>query len=735
MADIAQLGLEVRSDSVVTANDRLRDFDGQAERTNRAADAMRKTIIRAAAAFAAFIGAAASIRQFITNTVEAERAQAQLAAAIQSTGGAAGRTLAQLNENAAALQSMTIYGDEAINALQGVLLTFTRIRGDEFDQATYAVLDMATALKMDLQSAAIQVGKALNDPILGVTALGRAGVQFTESQKEMIKSLVETGQTAEAQRVILAELNTQFEGSAEAARNTLGGALTALGNAWGDLFEVAGPASERLRQSIEGLILLITSDGFVGGVQAIGAWFFGAMSTAIGAIGSIINVIDQFSDHILVAVAALSGFFAPVIIAGLGAVTFAIGTGMVGAVRALTAAMLANPLGLLIAGIAAAVTAAYLFRDQIKQVLGVDVVEVAKGAGNAIVGAFDLAFRNIQSIWGAMPGVIGDIAIGTANNVIAAIEGMVNGAIGLLNGLVDMANNIPGVDIGRMGDVSFGELDNPHSGATGQLDLQMALNKHIVDGTDYIGEWTAALGEAWATAEGATDQLNALSDAIGGGEGLGGEGGGGGINEALEAANDNLLQLQDSLMHVLATPADPFVTLQNEIAGLNQLLAAGVISWDQYAAAVQRATAGAASDTLTSVSQITGILAGAFEDNKALAIANTVISTAAGVMKAFEQGGMFAFPMAAAIAAAGVAQIGTIMSAKPGGGSGGVRAPGASAPASAAPQQQAQRETVINLTLGGNGRYSRDDVRDLLEQMTSELDDGVGTKFKLAVNQ
>jgi len=89
----------------------------------------------------------------------------------------------------------------------------------------------------DLKSAAVQVGTALNDPILGVSALARSGIQFSEDQKKMIKSLVDTGKHAEAQRVILKELESQFGGAAKAGAQGLGGALSQLGNAFGDMLE------------------------------------------------------------------------------------------------------------------------------------------------------------------------------------------------------------------------------------------------------------------------------------------------------------------------------------------------------------------------------------------------------------------------------------------------------------------------------------------------------------------
>lgn len=190
---------------------------------------------------AAFAGGVMAL--VIKNSMEAQRATAQLGAVLKSTGGVSGQTMASLDSMATALERTTIYGDEAVKSVQGLLLTFTRIKGGEFKQATQAVLAMATALGSDTKTAAIQVGKALQDPILGITALRKAGVNFSAGQKAVIKDLVDTGRAAEAQAMILKELQVEFGGSAEAARKTLGGAIAFLSNQMGNFFEVSQEGS------------------------------------------------------------------------------------------------------------------------------------------------------------------------------------------------------------------------------------------------------------------------------------------------------------------------------------------------------------------------------------------------------------------------------------------------------------------------------------------------------------
>lgn len=174
--------------------------------------------------------------------LDAEQAQAQLNAVITSTGGAAGVTTDMANEYADALSKVTMFDDEAILGGEAMLLTFTNIGEDVFPQATATILDMSQALGQDLNSSAMQLGKALNDPIQGITALRRVGVTFTEDQEKMIKTMVESGDVAGAQKMILAELSKEFGGSATAAGETMAGQLAILNTELGNVKEEAGAA-------------------------------------------------------------------------------------------------------------------------------------------------------------------------------------------------------------------------------------------------------------------------------------------------------------------------------------------------------------------------------------------------------------------------------------------------------------------------------------------------------------
>lgn len=185
-----------------------------------------------------------SFGKIIEETSKAESALAKLDNAVKNNGGAAGQSTSELAAFSSELQKLTTFSDESVQEMQSLLLTFRQIGGNEFQRAEVAILDLATALGRDLNSSALLVGRALADPIKGMSALSRSGIVLAKDQKDLIKRLTETGRAAEAQQVLLGELEKRFGGAAQAARNTFGGALAGLKNGFGDLLEAKGGLPE-----------------------------------------------------------------------------------------------------------------------------------------------------------------------------------------------------------------------------------------------------------------------------------------------------------------------------------------------------------------------------------------------------------------------------------------------------------------------------------------------------------
>lgn len=296
MTSIATLGIEVKSRGVKEAERDLKALEKQGEATERAATKMGKAWgLAIGGAVVAGVGVAAlAFKKYIANSIEAEKVQAQLAQRIKSTGMAAGLAIGDLNKMADALQAATTFDDESIGKAQAVLLTFTKVGKESFGRATEAILDMSTALGKDLQSSALQVGKALNDPVKGVRALGEAGVQFTQSQKDTIKALVETGDVARAQSLILKELETQMGGSARAARDTLGGAIDALKNSFNNLLEGEAGGLRGTKDAVNNLNAQLNDPGLKAGIDSMASGLISIANAAIVATSKLGSVLGAY---------------------------------------------------------------------------------------------------------------------------------------------------------------------------------------------------------------------------------------------------------------------------------------------------------------------------------------------------------------------------------------------------------------------------------------------------------
>jgi hypothetical protein len=159
---------------------------------------------------------------------ELERVTNATEGVIKSTGSAAGVTAKEIRDMAQALEDVTTADDKVIQGGQNLLLTFTNIGEDVFPKATKSMVDLGIAMAQgdvanaDFKASAIQIGKALNDPIKGITALTRVGVSFTEQQKAQIKAMVEAGDVAGAQTIILQELEREFGNAGKAAGQGFG---------------------------------------------------------------------------------------------------------------------------------------------------------------------------------------------------------------------------------------------------------------------------------------------------------------------------------------------------------------------------------------------------------------------------------------------------------------------------------------------------------------------------------
>jgi hypothetical protein len=331
---------------------------------------------------------------------------AQVAQGIETTGGAAGRTIEQLQEQAEKLENTTLFSSQQTEGAQALILTFTAIKGAIFDEAIPAIQDLATRMggdgPADLKGASIQVGKALNDPIRGITALQRVGVSFNKVQKDQIENLAKHNHLADAQRLILNELNKEFGGSAAAARRAAGPQAD-LTQAYDKLLKAVGPLIQK------GIAPLVT--WMAKGVTILTDWvshFDVVIDAAKNGWKWIKQNADVFEDLAIGIGSSTAAFLIanPTVIAYGASLaadaiiggTLALVTGALTAAQwLLNAAMTANPIGLIIVAVGALIGGliyAYHHSEKFRAILaGIGsvagtLIDIFVGLGKAIIGAF-----------------------------------------------------------------------------------------------------------------------------------------------------------------------------------------------------------------------------------------------------------------------------------------------------------------------------------------------------------
>ncbi|QPM89385.1 phage tail length tape measure family protein [Pseudooceanicola algae] len=246
-----------------------------------------------------------------------EQAVASVQAALISMGHGAGYTIGQLEKMASAIQNESLYGDEEIlSKVTANLLTFGNVQGDVFSRAQQNAVDLSARLGQDLQSSAVMLGKALNDPIKGLTALTRVGVSFTDQQQQQIKAMAKAGDVAGAQALMLDELERQYRGQAKALAETDSGKVTQAMNAIGDAFEKVGAVilpvvadlAEDVKRAAEWFQTL--SPGIQSTIVTLGAFAaaLGPVTLALGAlVGSLTILSGPIGLAVIAAIAVIAG--------------------------------------------------------------------------------------------------------------------------------------------------------------------------------------------------------------------------------------------------------------------------------------------------------------------------------------------------------------------------------------------------------------------------------------------
>lgn len=354
--------------------------------------------------------AVSKIVDFGKETVKAAEdsavAHERLVAVFKAGGDASGKAAADAEKYAGVLSKQTGIDDEVVMGAQAILATFhslttpTANQADLFNRATAAAADLAAAGFGDLNSNAVQLGKALQDPTKGMAALARSGVTFTDAQKEQIKALQQSGDLLGAQKVVMGAVEDQVKGTAAATATS----------------------SAKMQTEYENL------------KEAIG-------TALLPAINSIVPVLTGLFDFI----AANSDWLVPIVIAVAGAAgaLFVLGqaisviSGIVSAFRVvwllLNSSFLASPIGLIIVGVVALIAVIVLIATKTTwfQTIWATVTGAMVVAWNATTGAIVAAWN---AVYGFVSGVFSAI-VAAWNASTGAIVAVWNGAYSVIAGV------------------------------------------------------------------------------------------------------------------------------------------------------------------------------------------------------------------------------------------------------------------------------------------------------------
>jgi hypothetical protein len=255
---------------------------------------------------------------------------------------------------------------------------------------------------------------------------------------------------------------------------------------------------------------------------------------AASALNGLASVLETIAPYAAMAAAGIALIYAPAIIGGIISLIGVLAQLSVAAITLAASFAAANPAVAFVLGITAAVAAANIFRDELTQIFGVDIVGVAATAINQIIGAFVGGFQGIKAAWSALPAALGDIVYATANAVITGVQNMINRVSETINGYIASINSamksLPfglgeSISIGTIGPVNLGGIENPYAGAADAA--QSAIGGAISDAMnfDYVGNLGAVITEG---ASAASEKLKEVAAGLTNVEAAAGKAGGAG---------------------------------------------------------------------------------------------------------------------------------------------------------------------------------------------------------------
>src|SRR5690625_874666 len=743
-------------------NKGLKEADGGLKGVGRSAADVAK---RLAVVGAAFTAAAGALTMLVRSEANLIASQAKLARSINGT-------ITGLRTLKMAAEDNGIDGMEAsLNRLNRRLGAAAMGTGPAIHAVEALGLNLKELSEMDADERMALIADRIRDSGMSAQEAARHLQNLGFQQREAVTFFMQGGDAIRAARQVVERYGLAVDEASAAKLEDITTQWTRIGTAM---------AGIRTQLTVALLPLLEAAGNFAEGVAR-------GIAKITPHISKIIDYFKQAAEAIGVATLALAGFYAPAVLAGLGGVTggvlafaTAVRVQAVGAMRALTAAVIANPIGALIAALVAAGYAAYKFRDRIKDAIGVDVVDIAKTAANTVINSFEAAYEDIKFVWNNFGNMMGAAVVGGINIAIDAINSLIEGALSGINSLIDAVNKIPGVNIGKIGDsAKIDLLDNEY--ASRLIDAVTERNRKIAEIMS-----TDRFAGAGAGEPGTGDDINPGDPWTPPALGIGGGGAAENVAKETEAIRERLLERLEMFREMLASEQElEILKHEQQLEQLQELWEEGIIPTEaeymemleelearhqdrqtemqekgeaERLALIEKAAQMETQARRAALQEAVGFLdqlAGkskaaalaAIVLNRGLAIAQIIQNTAAAQMRAMAELGPIAGPPAAAkigvmgkvqagiAAAAGLAQAAGAMrsgSSLDGGASGSIggrsSAPSSSSTPVVAAEEQ-RRHTAVTINLQGEV-FGRQQVRDLIEKINEATADGAQLRLE-----